>query len=76
MDMRDIAITVRQAPNRRFGWVMFEGTGEEGPFASYARIQESEESYESYLAALAAAVVALRALGGPGGPQRAGSWWG
>lgn len=48
MELRDIAVTVRELAQGGFGWVLLEGTGEDGPFASYARLQVSERVYDSY----------------------------
>ncbi|MDN4590176.1 hypothetical protein DBA29_16910 [Xenophilus aerolatus] len=71
MELRDIAVTVRELAHGGFGWVLFEGTGEDGSFASYARLQASERPYDSYWTALAAGIGALRSLGTPErGPRR------
>ncbi len=71
MELRDIAVSVRELAQGRFGWVLLEGTGENGPFVSYARLQVSELAYDSYSTALAAGIGALRSLGSPErGPRR------
>lgn len=71
MELRDIAVSVREVARGRFGWMLLEGTGEDGPFASYARLQVSELTYGSYSTALAAGIGVLRSLGSPErGPRR------
>ncbi len=74
MDLRDIAVTVREMPGRKYQWVLLEGTGETGVFAHYAKLQESERLYTRYADALVAGVSTLRVLAGGGGPRRRGSW--
>lgn len=69
--LRDIAVTVRERADGRFGWVLLEGTGEPGMFSSYMRLQQSEDAYSSYSTAFAAGVAALRTLGDAmHGPRR------
>ena len=71
MELRDIAVSVRELAQGGFGWVLLEGTGEDGTFASYARLHVSDRAYDSYSSALAAGVGALRGLGSPErGPRR------
>lgn len=71
MELRDIAVTVRELAHGGFGWVLLEGTGEDRPFASYARLQVSELAYDSYSSALAAGIGMLRSLGSSErGPRR------
>ncbi|MBN8747052.1 Uncharacterised protein [Xylophilus ampelinus] len=71
MELRDIAVTVRELAQGGFGWVLLEGTGEDGPFASYARLQVSERVYDSYSSALAAGIGVLRSIDSPErGPRR------
>ena len=71
MDLRDIAVTVRERAHGEFGWVLLEGTGESGPFAAYVRLAASEQTYPGYFTALAAGIVALRAMGNAArGPRR------
>ena len=71
MELRDIAVTVRELAHGEFGWVLLEGTGEEGAFTAYARLLASERGYDSYSSAMAAGVGAVRSLGTPEqGPRR------
>lgn len=71
MDLRDIALTVREVVPGQFGWVLLEGTGEAGLFTSYARLHVSPREYDSYSTALAAGIGALRGLGtADQGPRR------
>ena len=71
-DLRDLAVTVRERAEGGFGWVLMEGTGEHGPFASYARLRESDDTYPSYSTAMAAGIGVLRSMGNTAfGPRRA-----
>ncbi|MDQ7956642.1 MAG: hypothetical protein REJ24_06380 [Rhodocyclaceae bacterium] len=71
MELRDIAVTVRELAHGGYGWVLLEGTGEDGTFISYARLQVCERAYDSYSSALAAGIGALRSLGSPErGPRK------
>ena len=69
MELRDLALSVRELPDRRYGWVILQGTGEKGVFAHYAVLCRAERDYDSYGDALLAGFVALRALGGRDGPR-------
>jgi len=71
MELRDIAVTVREIAPGQFGWLLLEGTGENSTFTSYARLSASVQHYDSYSTALAAGIAALRALGTAGqGPRK------
>jgi len=71
MGLRDIALTVRQAPDGRFVWRLLEGSGDIGPFPTYVRLLEAEDGFDTYSSALVAGLAALRRLGSPEqGPQR------
>ncbi len=74
MNLRDIAVTVRALPGEQYGWVLMEGTGEQGTFASYAMLRESESLYRTYSTAMAAGFAALRSMFGADGPRRGGTW--
>lgn len=74
MDLRDIAVTVRERPDRKYQWLLLEGTGESGTFAAYARLQTSERLFERYGDALIAGLAALRAMAGVDGPRQKGGW--
>lgn len=68
MAIRDFAFSVRELGQRSFGWVIFEGTGETGAFASYVQFELSESQFATYSDALLAGFSRLRALGGRDGP--------
>lgn len=74
MNLRDIAVTVRELPGDRYSWALLEGTGEQGMFASYAVLQEGERSYDRYSTALAAGIAGLRSMFGVDGPRHGGTW--
>ncbi|MGJ7546104.1 hypothetical protein [Variovorax sp. LT1R16] len=69
MELRDLALSVRELPEQRYGWVILQGTGEKKMFAHYAVLSSAERDYDSYGGALLAGFVALRALGGRDGPR-------
>jgi len=69
MELRDLALSVRERPEHRYGWVILQGTGEKSVFAHYALLRSAERDYDSYGDALVAGFAALRALGGPDGPR-------
>lgn len=69
MELRDLALSVRELPEHRYGWVILQGTGERSVFAHYAVLCSAERDYDSYGGALLAGFVALRALGGRDGPR-------
>jgi len=71
MGLRDIALTVREAPGGRFIWRLMEGSGDIGPFPTYVRLADAEDSFDSYSSSLVAGMAALRRLGSPvQGPQQ------
>ena len=72
LELRDLALSVRELPDRSFGWVILEGTGERSVFANYTVWQSAEKGYASYADALLAGFAALRALGGRNGPRGVG----
>jgi hypothetical protein len=72
LELRDLALSVRELPDRSFGWVILEGTGERSVFANYTVWQRAEQGYASYADALLAGFAALRALGGRNGPRDVG----
>ncbi|RZI95343.1 MAG: hypothetical protein EOP78_06825 [Variovorax sp.] len=74
MNLRDIAVTVRELPGERYRWALLEGTGEQGQFASYALLKESNRSYDRYSTALAAGIAGMRLAFGPDGPRHGGTW--
>ncbi len=67
--MRDLALSVREVAPRVYGWVLMQGTGEQGAFAAYAQLEVSEQEFDSYSDALLAGFARLRALGGRNGPR-------
>jgi len=73
MELRDLALSVREMPDRSYGWVILEGTGEKGVFATYSLLQSAARPYASYADALVAGLSALRGLGGRDGPRGVGS---
>jgi hypothetical protein len=73
MELRDLALSVREMPDHSYGWVILEGTGERSVFATYALLESSERTYASYADALVAGLSALRALGGRDGPRGVGA---
>jgi len=73
MELRDLALSVRELPDRSYGWVILEGTGERSVFATYALLERATRNYTSYADALVAGLVALRALGGRDGPRGVGA---
>ena len=48
MELRDLALSVREMPDHSYGWVILEGTGERSVFATYALLESSERTYASY----------------------------
>ncbi|MDM0120691.1 hypothetical protein [Variovorax arabinosiphilus] len=72
LELRDLALSVRELPDRSFGWVILEGTGEQSVFANYTVMQSAEQGYASYADALLAGFVALRGLTGRNGPRGVG----
>lgn len=74
MDLRDIAVTVRELPDGKYQWMLLEGTGETGTFAAYARLEISERLFDRYSDALIAGFSALRAIAGADGPRQKGGW--
>ena len=74
MNLRDIAVTVRELPGGKYRWALLEGTGEHGMFISYALLQEGERVYDRYSTALAAGIAGLRSVFGPEGPRHGGTW--
>lgn len=72
MELRDLALSVRERPDRSFGWVILEGTGEQSVFANYTLMQSAARGYVSYADALLAGFVALRGLTGRNGPRGVG----
>jgi hypothetical protein len=73
MNLRDLALSVRELPDRSFRWVIMEGTGEKSVFANYAVLQSSERGYASYSDALLAGFAAMRTLAGRDGPRGVGA---
>ncbi|RYY85750.1 MAG: hypothetical protein EOO24_36260 [Comamonadaceae bacterium] len=74
MNLRNIAVTVRELPGNQYRWALLEGTGEQGKFVSYALLKESNRSYDKYSTALAAGIAGLRLVFGADGPRHGGSW--
>jgi hypothetical protein len=72
LELRDLALSVRELPDRSFGWVILEGTGEKSVFSNYTVMQGAEQGYASYADALLAGFVALRGLTGRNGPRGVG----
>lgn len=72
LELRDLALSVRERPDRSFGWVILEGTGEQSVFSNYTVMQRAEQGYASYADALLAGFVALRGLAGRNGPRGVG----
>jgi hypothetical protein len=72
MELRELALSVRERPDRSFGWVILEGTCEQSVFANYTVMQSAERGYVSYADALLAGFVALRGLTGRNGPRGVG----
>jgi hypothetical protein len=72
MELRDLALSVRELPDHSFGWVILEGTGEKSVFSNYTVMQSAERGYVSYADALLAGFAALRGLSGRNGPRGVG----
>ena len=72
LELRDLALSVRELPDRSFGWVILEGTGERSFFTNYSVWQRAEQRYASYSDALLAGFTTLRRFGGRDGPRDVG----
>lgn len=72
LELRDLALSVRELPDRSFRWVILEGTGERSLFVNYTIWQRAEQGYASYPDALLAGFATLRKLGGRDGPRDVG----
>lgn len=73
MELRDLALTVRELPDRSYRWVIMEGTGEKSVFVHYALLASAARNYASYTDALVSGIAALRTLGGRDGPRGVGA---